>query len=152
MGRQDSSALVKQQVKVKDNSEFKPVKLCLKIDLVSYPHQAEGLVNMIRILDIIWLYANKLLQRNFLKIWWNTEKVVIRSTFSFLRKGIILWIKLPWHENPANTYARHTETLDSCFNLIRSHQQCIPWSPPLEIKPATTDCSAETLQLSHQFI
>ena len=22
--------------------------------------------------------------------------------------------------------ARHTETLDSCFNLIRSHQQCIP--------------------------
>ena len=25
--------------------------------------------------------------------------------------------------------ARHTETLDSCFNLMRSHQQCIPWSP-----------------------
>ena len=26
-------------------------------------------------------------------------------------------------------HARHTETLDSCFNLLRSHQQCIPWSP-----------------------
>ena len=26
-------------------------------------------------------------------------------------------------------HARHTETLDSCFNLIMSHQQCIPWSP-----------------------
>ena len=23
-------------------------------------------------------------------------------------------------------HARHTETLDSCFNLMRSHQQCIP--------------------------
>ena len=29
------------------NSEFKPVKLRLKIDLVSYPARAEGLVNMI---------------------------------------------------------------------------------------------------------
>ena len=29
-----------------ENSEFKPVKLCLKIDPVSYPARAEGLVNM----------------------------------------------------------------------------------------------------------
>ena len=28
------------------NSEFKPVKLCLKIDLVSYPARAERLVNI----------------------------------------------------------------------------------------------------------
>ena len=35
-----------------------------------------------------------------------------------------LWIELPWSENPANTYAQYTETLDSCFDLIRSHQQC----------------------------
>ena len=28
-----------------------------------------------------------------------------------------------------------------------SHQQCIPWSPPLEIKPVTTECKAETLPL-----
>ena len=32
----------------KENSEFKPVKLRLKIDLVSYPARAEGLVNRIR--------------------------------------------------------------------------------------------------------
>ena len=32
----------------KENSEFKPVKLCLKIDLVSYPARAEGLVNRIK--------------------------------------------------------------------------------------------------------
>ena len=30
----------------KENSELKPVKLRLKIDLVSYPTRAEGLVNM----------------------------------------------------------------------------------------------------------
>ena len=29
----------------KENSEFKPVKLRLKIDLVSYPARAEELVN-----------------------------------------------------------------------------------------------------------
>ena len=31
----------------KENSEFKPVKLRLKIDLVPYPARAEGLVNMV---------------------------------------------------------------------------------------------------------
>ena len=61
--------------------------------------------------------------------------------FLFLSRGIILWIELPWPENSMNTYAGHSETLDSCFDLIRSHQQCIPWSPPLEIEPATTHCS-----------
>ena len=35
-----------QLVKEKENSEFKPVKLRVKIDLVSYPARAEGLVNM----------------------------------------------------------------------------------------------------------
>ena len=36
-----------QLVYEKENSEFKPVKLRLKIDLVSYPARAEGLVNVI---------------------------------------------------------------------------------------------------------
>ena len=44
--RLGSSALVMQLVWEKENSEFKPVKLRLKIDLVSYPARAEGLVNM----------------------------------------------------------------------------------------------------------
>ena len=39
-----------------------------------------------------------------------------------------MWIELPRLENLANTYVRHTETLDSCFDRIGSHQQCIPWS------------------------
>ena len=41
------AALVRQLVQEKENSEFKPVKLRLKIDLMSYPAWAEGLVNMI---------------------------------------------------------------------------------------------------------
>ena len=41
-----SSALMRQLVLEKENFEFKPVKLHLKIDLVSYPARAEGLVNM----------------------------------------------------------------------------------------------------------
>ena len=49
MGKQQdrlgSSALVRQVVQEKENSEFKPVKLRLKIDLVSYLARAEGLVN-----------------------------------------------------------------------------------------------------------
>ena len=62
-----------------------------------------------------------------------------------------MWIELPWPENLANTYTQHTETLDdSCFDLIRSHQQCISWSPLLKIKPATIECRAETLPLNHQ--
>ena len=47
MGKQQgilgSSALVRQLVQEKENSELKPVKLRLKIDLVSYPARAEGL-------------------------------------------------------------------------------------------------------------
>ena len=31
-------------------------------------------------------------------------------------------------------------TLDSYFDLIRSHHQCTLWSPQLEIEPTTTVC------------
>ncbi len=52
-----SSALVRQLVWEKENSEFKPVKLRLKkIDLVSYPARAEGLVNMIRIRNSFFFF------------------------------------------------------------------------------------------------
>ena len=50
--RLGSSALVRQLVEEKENSKFKPVKLLLKIDLVSYPARAEGLVNMIKKMEI----------------------------------------------------------------------------------------------------
>ena len=62
----------------------------------------------------------------------------------------VLWIELLWPENRANICARRLEILDSCLDL-RPHQQCIPWSLPLEIEPATTECRNETLPLSHQF-
>ena len=42
-----------QLVYEKENSEFKPVKLRLRIDLVSYPARAEGLLNMIRIPNLV---------------------------------------------------------------------------------------------------
>ena len=50
-----------------------------------------------------------------------------------------MWIVLPGLENPASTYAPHTETLDSWFDHIRFYQQCIPWFPQLEIELATTE-------------
>ena len=31
-------------------------------------------------------------------------------------------------------------TLNCCFDFIRSHHQCRPWSPLLEIEPTTTVC------------
>ena len=34
---------VRQLVKEKENSEFKLIELCLKVDLVSYPLRADGL-------------------------------------------------------------------------------------------------------------
>ena len=43
LGTLGSSALVRQLVLEKENSELKPVKLRLKTDLVSYPARAEGL-------------------------------------------------------------------------------------------------------------
>ena len=43
---------MRQLVLEKENSEFKPVKLRLKIDLVSYPVRAEGLVDMDKIVII----------------------------------------------------------------------------------------------------
>ena len=45
LGRLDSLDLVKQPVSEKENSELKPVKLCLKFDLVSHPARVEALVN-----------------------------------------------------------------------------------------------------------
>ena len=46
---------MRQLVQEKENSEFKPVKLRLKIDLVSYPVRAEGLGKY----DIINMHITK---------------------------------------------------------------------------------------------
>ena len=69
--------------------------------------------------------------------------------FLYFGSGITFWIDQSWPENLGTTCVQHRGTLDSCFDVIRSHQQCIPCSPPLEIKTATTECRTETLPLSH---
>ena len=57
MGRLGSSALLRQLVLEKENSEFKPVKVRFKkIDLASYPARAEGLVNMYTYIMIKCIY------------------------------------------------------------------------------------------------
>ena len=40
---------------------------------------------------------------------------------------------------PGKHFVGHTEQLNSCFDLIKSYQQCTPWSPPREIEPAITE-------------
>ena len=49
-----------------------------------------------------------------------------------INKWTVNWITMI--RKSGKTYSGHTETLDSCFDFIRSHQQWIPWSPPLEIE------------------
>ena len=69
------------------------------------------MVVIVCLLTVIWFQV-------FLSNTISFQTTSICSTFSFPSKGIILRIELP--ENPANTYAQHTETLDSCFDLIKS--------------------------------
>ena len=96
---------------------------------------------------IYWIILYMVLTQMIYIIW----SLLGQSTIS--RSSICeLWIEWLWPENSANLYARHTETLDSCFDLIMFHQQCIPWSLPLDIEPATTDCRAKILWLRHQLI
>ena len=78
------------------------------------------------------LFLSKAYYRNSVFMAKQCYKINLKFSYTHL---FSLWIELSWSENPANTYTWHTETLDNCFVLIRS-QQCIPWSPPLEIEPA----------------
>ena len=63
------------------------------------------------------------------------KKVYLGSIFPlkevWLNEIDFLWIELPWPKNPVNTYVQDTEKLDSCLDFIESHQQRIPWSPPI---------------------
>ena len=58
------------------------------------------------------------------------------------------WIELP--ENPANTCAWYTETLDSYLDFFMSYQKWTPLFTPQEIEPATTERRAKTLPLRRQ--
>ena len=74
--------------------------------------------------------------------------IYIYSTFWIEGLYYINWITMT-RKSGKHFHATY-RTLDSCFDLIRFHQQCIPWSPLLEIEPATTESRAETLPLGHQ--
>ena len=85
--------------------------------------------------------------------WWTTIETMLKNKanlivfFTKLRTSIINWINMT---RKFNKYcAWHTKTLDSCFDLIRSHQLCITYSPTLEIEPTTTECRIETLLLNY---
>ena len=57
------SVLVRELVKEKENIEFKPVKLRLKIDLVSYPARVEGFGKYVCIYIYMYVYKNENLKR-----------------------------------------------------------------------------------------
>ena len=45
VGQTGFLGLIRQLVLEKENYDFKPIKMCLKIDLVTNPARAQGLVN-----------------------------------------------------------------------------------------------------------
>ena len=86
-------------------------------------------------------------------IWIVLLGIVLNSGFTGLNIILHLYIYIynewrNWNIKLENTMTRKSgthlhatyEALNSCFDLIRSHQQCTPWSPPLEIEPTTTVC------------
>ena len=74
LGQTGFSALVRQLVKEKENSKFKLAKLRLKIDLVSYPARAAGLINTV----IIIIYTARLFHISF--SWWFFTIVCVRAS------------------------------------------------------------------------
>ena len=84
-------------------------------------------------------YAHVMFYRRGCQLWlWAFSMLKFERWMSLF---IVNWITM------TRKYAWHTETLHSG---VYTHQQCIPWSSPLEIESATTDCKAGTLPLSHQ--
>ena len=62
------------------------------------------------------------------------------STHTYIEREELIYIKLEitmTRKSGTHLHVRYG-AVDSCFDLIRSHQQCTPWSPPLEIEPTTT--------------
>ena len=58
----------------------------------------------------------------------------------FLLKYIYNFKYRNWSYNNWNHQTLTCDIRNSCSDLKRSHKQCIPWSPSLEIEPTTTRC------------
>ena len=65
------------------------------------------------------------------------------------RNYIINWMTMTKKSGKHSMW--HTEPQGSCFDLIKSYQQHILCTPPLEIEPVTTEYRAKTLPLSYWF-
>ena len=72
---------MRQLIKEKENSEFKPAKLRLKIDLVSYPARAEGLVN--RTMGKLENLSILIMKRKIASEW---KILLLLGTCTFLKK------------------------------------------------------------------
>ena len=75
---------MRQLVYEKENSEIQPVKLRLRIDLVSYPVWAEGLVNMVNVLSVfihIYKYISSLI--NYVQMTPNLKYNDVNDTHKF---------------------------------------------------------------------
>ena len=62
-------------------------------------------------------------------------------------KYFINWITMTRISGKHSTW--HMEPLDNSFDRIRSHQQCIPWSPWLGIELSTTECRVIIIPLRY---
>ena len=71
----------------------------------------------------------------------NTQKMVLDATLlntQHYKVGKFIYIRITVTRKPGQHLDATYGTLHSCFDLIRSHQQCTLWSPPLETETTTT--------------
>ena len=88
----------------------------------------------------------------YMVIWKDQNKKVLTRDIYNIQSNLCKYIYINWITMTRKSSKHFHATdgiLDSCFDHIRSHQQCILWSPPLEIEPATTESRAEKLLLGH---
>ena len=80
------------------------------------------------------------------------EEMLPKYTYIFLNGGIDIIIELPWQENPANTYTRHTEhwtAVSTLLGLISSAHRYL-YHRISNQQPQYAE--AETLPLGHRFM
>ena len=105
---------MKQLVLEKENSEFKPVKVCLKIDLVSYPAPTEGLVNIIyKCVRIVDYYKTEIMTLNHMIMYKLLDRFSLVDGISINVGYLILILYYMYISNNSisNNSVYHTYTL-----------------------------------------
>ena len=121
-------------MKIVNNTFFRVVLyFCLGV----YMHEEDFALN-----NLQWLICHK-----------TRPKPTGLYAWHYLNKNnlslIYILKQISMSEQSGKLCVRPTETLNSGFDFIRSHQQYILWSPRLATEPVTTEWKAETLPLSH---